>query len=102
MQNIRDFRKKHDETNAKMLAKIIKHEPSACKAIQLTQLVTPGWSEGNKAFELTSAINERMETRIKDVLIQDRYSNRCVDTYDVLKFDQKNVSPLNKNETDIK
>ena len=84
------------------MAKIIKHEPSACKAIKLDQLVTPGWSEGHKAYELYSTLNGKMETRIKDVLVQDRYSNRCIDTYEVLKFDQKKVNPLPENQTNIK
>ena len=102
MSHIRDFRKRQEESNAKLLAKIIKHEPSACKAIKLDQLVTPGWSEGNKAYELYSPINDKMELRIKDVLVQDRYSNRCVDTYETLKFDHKNISPFPENQTDIK
>ena len=58
---------------------IIIKEQSASRANKLMNILSEKWSENPNNYRLLSKINEPMERRIKNVIVQNRYSNKCVD-----------------------
>ena len=48
-------------------------EPMACQANNIQEILTKNWSEEENAYNLMSAITDKRETRIKDLISQNRY-----------------------------
>ena len=43
-------------------------EPVACQANNIEEILTKNWSEEDNAYALLSTIDDRQETRIKDLI----------------------------------
>lgn len=54
-------------------------ENNACKTNNVHQLLTEKWSENRAAYRVLTKITEQRERRIKSIIDQGRYSNKCVD-----------------------
>ena len=65
----------------------------------MDKLLTMQWNEAPNAYKMYSRINEKRETRIKDIIVQSRYSNKCVDWNPSKKFNEKeyNISLIAEN-----
>jgi hypothetical protein len=58
---------------------IIKNEPWACVATNVQNMLTKQWTEESDAYRLYTRIDDHREHRIKELLSQNRYDNKCVD-----------------------
>lgn len=76
---IRQYNQKQRQNEMNMLKRIIQNEPYACKANNLELMLKRGWTELPNSYRLQSEISQKDETRIKGVLEQNRYNNKCVD-----------------------
>ena len=54
-------------------------EPYACKASNIQVMLTKQWTEEPRAYKLYTQIGDVQEARIKDLISQNRYENKCVD-----------------------
>ena len=57
-----------------MLKKFLENEPNACHASNLYRLLTKKWTEEPNAYKICSKISPKKEKRIKEILLENRYS----------------------------
>lgn len=48
-------------------------EPMACQANNIQEILSKNWSEETNAYALMSSVNDKKETRIKELIQQNRY-----------------------------
>ncbi len=73
--DIHTFYKKKEEHQEELLKKFIENEPNACHANNLYRLLTKKWHENTNSYKICSKINAKNEKRIKDILVENRYSH---------------------------
>ena len=57
-----------------MLQKFIDNEKNACHANNLYRLLTKKWSEEPNAYKIVSKLTAAQEKRVKEILVENRYS----------------------------
>ena len=62
-----------------MLSQFLINETNACRANNLNQLLSPKWNEAKNSYRLFTHIDQDNEAKVKRILMQNRYSNKCVD-----------------------
>ena len=72
---LREKNKKEQRNNSKMLQNILENEPSACKANQMNKLLQLQWSETPNAYKIYSKIDDKRDTRIKNIMKYDGKRN---------------------------
>lgn len=72
--DIKSYYKKKEEEEEALLKKFIENEPNACHATNLYRLLTKKWSENTNSYKICSRLTPKKEKRIKDILIENRYS----------------------------
>jgi hypothetical protein len=72
--DIKSFLKRKEEHEDALLQKFIENEPNACHATNLERLLTKKWNEDPSSYKICSKLTPRKAKRVKDILVDNRYS----------------------------
>jgi hypothetical protein len=66
--------RKQEDIEEALLKRFLEYETNACHATNLHRLLTKRWNESPNSYRICSKITPRKERRIKDIIVENRYS----------------------------